>query len=75
MVQAPASSKPIPRGNAGPGLLAHVLVAKYADHLPLYRQSVIYQRDADVELERSTLVGRSMWCTVNTVSRSTGAHR
>jgi transposase len=39
---------------AGPGLLAHVLVAKYADHLALYRQSEIYDREG-VELERSTL--------------------
>jgi len=39
IVQAPAPARPIPRGVAGPGLLAHVLVAKYADHLPLYRQS------------------------------------
>jgi transposase len=39
---------------AGPGLLAHVLVSKYCDHLPLYRQSEIYARQ-DVELERSTL--------------------
>jgi hypothetical protein len=39
---------------AGPGLLAHVLVSKYADHLPLYRQSEIYARDG-VELDRSTL--------------------
>src|SRR5215207_1223389 len=44
-----------------PGLIAHVLVAKYADHLPLYRQSGIYAREG-VELERSTLadwVGRA----------------
>jgi transposase len=41
-------------GMAGPGLLAHVLVAKFCDHLPLYRQSQIYARDG-VELERSTL--------------------
>jgi hypothetical protein len=39
---------------AGPGLLAHVLVSKYADHLPLYRQSEIYARKG-IELERSTL--------------------
>jgi len=39
---------------AGPGLLAHVLTSKYADHLPLYRQSEIYARQG-VELERSTL--------------------
>lgn len=54
IVQAPAVSRPIARGMAGPGLLAHVLVAKYADHLPLYRQSGIYAREG-VDLERSTL--------------------
>ena len=54
IVQAPAASRPIERGLAGPGLLAHVLVAKFADHLPLYRQSVIYAREG-VELERSLL--------------------
>ena len=54
IVQAAAPSRPIERGLAGPGLLAHVLVSKYADHLPLYRQSEIYARDG-VELERSTL--------------------
>jgi transposase len=54
IVQAEAPSRPIERGLAGPGLLAHVLVAKYCDHLPLYRQSEIYARQ-DVELERSTL--------------------
>ena len=51
---APAPSVPIPRGRATAGLLAHVLVAKYADHLPLYRRSGIYARDG-VELDRSTL--------------------
>jgi transposase len=54
IVQAPGPSRPIDRGLAGPGLLAHVLVAKYADHLPLYRQSEIYAREG-VELDRSTL--------------------
>lgn len=54
IVQAEAPSRPIERGLAGPGLLAHVLVSKYADHLPLYRQSEIYARQG-VELERSTL--------------------
>src|SRR5205823_5094725 len=44
IVQAAAPSRPIERGVAGPGLLAHVLVSKYADHLPLYRQSEIYAR-------------------------------
>ena len=39
VVQAPLPSRPIEKGRPGPGLLAHVLVSKYADHLPLYRQS------------------------------------
>src|SRR5580692_362750 len=54
IVQAPAPNRVIDRGLAGPGLLAHVLVSKYADHLPLYRQVEIYQR-AGVDLDRSTL--------------------
>jgi len=56
IMQASAPSRPIERGIAGRGLLAHVLVLvlKYADHLPLYRQSEIYARYG-VELERSTL--------------------
>jgi transposase len=56
VVEAPAPSRPIERGLAGPGLLAHVLVSKYSDHLPLYRQSEIYARQG-VEIERSTLAG------------------
>jgi transposase len=61
IVQAPAPERPIARGLAGPGLLAHVLVSKYCDHLPLYRQTQIYAREG-VELDRSTLadwVGQS----------------
>lgn len=61
IVQAPAPPRPIERGMAGPGLLAHVLVGKYADHLPLYRQSEIYAREG-VDLDRSLLadwVGRA----------------
>ena len=54
IAQVPAPARPIARGLAGAGLLAHVLVAKYADHQPLYRQSQIYAREG-VELERSTL--------------------
>jgi len=54
IVQTAAPSRPIERGLAGPGLLAHVLVAKYADHQPLYRQAEMYAREG-VELERSTL--------------------
>lgn len=61
IVQSPLPSRPIERGRPGPGLLAHVLVSKYADHLPLYRQSQIYAREG-VDLDRSTMadwVGRS----------------
>jgi len=61
IVQAPLPSRPIERGRPGPGLLAHVLVSKFADHLPLYRQSQIYAREG-IELDRSTMadwVGRS----------------
>lgn len=54
IVQAPAPARPIERGMAGPGLLAHVLVGKYADHLPLYRQAEIYAREG-VELDRTLL--------------------
>ncbi len=61
IVQSALPSHPIERGRPGPGLLAHVLVSKYADHCPLYRQSQIYAREG-IDLERSTLtdwVGRS----------------
>jgi transposase len=61
--QAPAPERPIAKGLASPGLLAHVLVAKYCDHLPLYRQSQIFARQG-VELDRSTLanwVGGAVW--------------
>jgi transposase len=61
IAQAEVPSLPIQRGLATPALLAHVLVAKYADHCPLYRQAEIYAR-AGVELDRSTLadwVGQS----------------
>jgi len=59
--QAPLPSRPIERGRPGPGLLAHVLVSKYGDHLPLYRQSQIFNRNG-IDLDRSTLadwVGKS----------------
>jgi len=59
--QAQLPSRPIERGRPGSGLLAHVLVSKFADHLPLYRQSQIFERDG-LDLDRSTLadwVGKS----------------
>jgi transposase len=54
--QAAAPSRPIARGIAGPGLIAHVMVSKYCDHIPLYRQSGIYARDG-VIIDRSTMAG------------------
>ena len=54
IVQQPAPSRPIARGMAAPGLLAQIIVAKYADHCPLYRQQGIYRRSG-VELDRATL--------------------
>lgn len=55
ITQALAPSRPIDRGLAGAGLLTHVVVGKYCDHLPLYRQSQIYAREG-VDIDRSTLV-------------------
>ncbi len=61
--QAPAPERPITKGLASPGLLAQVLVSKYCDHTPLYRQSEIFARHG-VTLNRSTLanwVGGAAW--------------
>ena len=58
MVQPAAPVRPIPRGMAGPGLLARILVAKYDDHLPLYRQGEILARQG-ADIPRSTLID---WC-------------
>lgn len=63
ITQAPAPAMPTPRGRATPGMLSHLLVAKYCDHLPLYRQSEIYAREG-LNLDRSTLgdwVGQATW--------------
>jgi len=54
IAQAPMISLPIGRGRPSPGFFADVLVAKYGDHLPLYRQIEIYAREG-VELDRLTL--------------------
>lgn len=54
IVEAPAPSRPIDRGIAGPGLLARVLTAKYCEHTPLYRQTEILARQG-VELSRALL--------------------
>lgn len=61
--QAAAPERVIAKGLATPNLLAHVLVSKYCDHVPLYRQSQIFARHG-LELERSTLanwVGGACW--------------
>lgn len=60
LVQAKTDAQIIDKSIATPALLAHVLISKYADHLPLYRQSLIYHRSG-VYLSDSTLadwVGR-----------------
>jgi transposase len=63
MMQAPMPALPIPRGQADVGLLTHVAIAKYCDHIPLYRQAEIYAREG-VELDRSLLadwIGKMAW--------------
>ena len=63
VVPAPAPERPISGGLASEALLAPVLVAKYADHLPLSRQAQIFARQG-LALDRSTLgdwVGRACW--------------
>lgn len=63
IVQAYPASKPIAKGMAGPGLLAHILVQKYCNHLPFYRQSEIYAREG-IELSRSTMASWAGQCAV-----------
>jgi transposase len=58
MVQTAAPPRPIRRGMAGPALLAHILVAKYDDQLPLYRQGEIFAR-MGADIPRATLID---WC-------------
>ncbi|HVM97639.1 MAG TPA: IS66 family transposase zinc-finger binding domain-containing protein, partial [Candidatus Acidoferrales bacterium] len=54
VVQAALPARLIEKGRPGPGLLAHVVTSKYADHLPLYRQEQIFQRHG-VDVTRRTL--------------------
>ena len=63
VVQAPAPARLIEGGLPTEATVAQVLVSKYADHLPLYRQAQIYARQG-INLDRSTLadwVGRAAW--------------
>src|SRR5262245_56451004 len=61
VAQPPLPPEPIPRGTAAAGLLAHVLVSKYVDHLPLYRQESILGR-LGWEVPRSTLCAQVIAC-------------
>ena len=61
VVTAEKPMPPIDKGLLGPGLLAQVVVSKYGDHLPLYRQEGIYQRHG-VELSRKTMCGWMRQC-------------
>ena len=56
VVAAPPAPAPIPKGLPGPGLVAHVVVSKFTEHLPLYRQQDILSRHG-VFFSRSTLCG------------------
>lgn len=56
VVTAQKPMRPIEKGLPGPGLLSHVAVSKYADHLPLFRQTGMFERDG-ITLSRSTLCG------------------
>ena len=61
--QAPVPELPIERGRPGPGLIANVAVSKFCDGLPLYRQSVILEREG-IEIDRATLadwLGHAAW--------------
>ncbi|HEV2099280.1 MAG TPA: IS66 family transposase [Stellaceae bacterium] len=63
IIQAPAPDLPIEKGRPGPGLVADVVVSKYLDGLPLYRQSAILAREG-IAIERASLadwVGRAAW--------------
>lgn len=62
IVQADIPDRAIAKGKAESGLLAHILVQKYCNHLPYYRQSEIYLRDENIELSRSTMASWGGQC-------------
>lgn len=62
IVQADITQRAIAKGKAESGLLAHILVQKYCNHLPYYRQSEIYLRGENVELCRSTMASWGGQC-------------
>lgn len=55
IVQAPAPDQVLPKSIAGAGLLTQLMIAKYVDHLPLYRQQQMFKRDHGYEVSTSTL--------------------
>ena len=61
VVQAPMPTLPIEKGRPGPALLAHVLVSKYCDHLPLHRQADIYARSGGRSTAPSWPAGSAIW--------------
>jgi len=69
--QAPAPELPIEKGRPGPALLANVAVSKYCDGLPLYRQSVILEREG-IEIDRATMaewMGHVAWWVLPVAGR------
>jgi transposase len=68
-------SLPIEKGRPGPALLAHVIVSKFCDHLPLHRQADIYARDG-VQIDRSVMAGwmGHMAALLEPLSASIGRH-
>ena len=54
---APVPARIIEKGLVSDGMVINTVVAKYSDHLPLYRQSVILEREAGVEISRATMDG------------------
>ena len=75
IMQAPMPDLPIAKGRPGPGLVANVVINKYLDGLPLYRQSAILAREG-IEIERATLadwVGHAAWW-VTPLAELIGAH-
>ncbi len=61
--QAPAPSLPIPKAKAGAALLAHILVSRFQDHLPYYRQALIFARHG-IDLDRALMIewaGKIAW--------------
>jgi transposase len=75
IMQAPMPDLPIEKGRPGPGLVANVVVSKYLDGLPLYRQSAILAREG-IAIERATLadwVGHAAWW-VMPLAELIGAH-